>query len=575
MKIKRNWFIVIGLLIIYFIFEISVWIATDGFPSIVEQTESYSTYRIGKNYFDQGIINLKFVDDCTINPSDEAHPYYYTHQPNFPNYFSYILIALGIHSMPSQILVMILIFGLALFYMYLTVKEYTKSEQLALLILAISVFSYASVIAFGLNIIRGWTWFVIFAPLYHFKKYASNKSKVHFLIGLIFYFSTMYYDYVIALYFTLVFLLLKIFGFFEELSWKVIIKYMILGTIPPFLLHKLFLIWAIGLDTFIQDFMLTISNRVLGGSAWDDIETQSFYASKGIVYSRGVSAGQNISNMINPVIRDLSHLFGKINFFIPVILFLFSGIILLLKRVKNSITFKFFQIDNLELIKFFMVFFAPMILFAFIKYIVGYFFHGLVLPLVVFPVTIGFGVFLSLLLSNLSISIKAQSKTRFIISSIIVILVVGQFFYTQYIHLTKSFPVKSMPGYEVLPKYRNRSFSTNLPASYIYYFTNQWVKSLWSPLSAHDYDVHEFIENTDFMLARDAFTNKEKYKQPDFLFIGDLGLFPKITNPEKTFIEYSLVEKGQDFWIFDLRKKNMSINKKQKMSLFLPGGNYE
>jgi len=487
--IRRNQLVIIGLFVIFFVFEISLLVATDGYPQMYEQTESYSVYRSAKNLFDYGIINLKFLDDCSVSPSEEAHPYYYTHHPNFPIIIIYILMKLGVSTMPYHILIMIVIFGVALFYMYLTVKEYTGSEQTALLVLAVSVFSYSSVLLPGLNILRGWTWFVLFAPLYHFKKYASNKRKIHFFAGLVFYFFTMYYDYTIALYFTLVFFLLKVFGFYEKVLWKHFLGYMLLGTIPPFLLHKTFVIWAVGFNIFLQDIILAISNRVFGNPVWTEAEIKELFASKGIVCNIGVGGRDNkhVFDMIGRIVGDTSFLFGRLNLLIPIILFFVGGIILLLRKIKSIVPLqavKLFERSNGKAIKFFIAFFVPLLLLINIRYVVTFFFSPVFGPLIVFPVTIGLGVFLSTVITNFSTSVMKRRKIKLILIGFLLVFLVGQFIHTQYIHLTKTIPVKPMPGYKVLPKYKNHSFATNMVDTYIYYFTNEWAKVLWVPMPA-------------------------------------------------------------------------------------------
>ena len=241
--------------------------------------------------------------------------------------------------------------------------------------------------------------------------------------------------------------------------------------------------------------------------------------------------------------------------------FVISGIILLLNKWKRTLSsffdIQFFGVNGYRRLKFFMAFFAPIvIMFLFVKYVVAIFFISTPLPLVVFPITIGSCIFLSLLVTNLSVCIERKRKKIFILIVILLVSFSGQFIYTQYTHLTETMPIKSLPGHNVLHKYKNHSFGTNMSIVYVYYFTNEWAKTLRKPVSYNT--VKQFIEDDRHINARDKFTNTEKYLYPDYLFIANLKPFPHFSYPEATFRKYHLVEKGDDFWIFDLRKEELS-----------------
>ncbi len=65
---------------------------------------------------------------------------------------------------------------------------------------------------------------------------------------------------------------------------------------------------------------------------------------------------------------------------------------------------------------------------------------------------------------------------------------------------------------------------------------------------------HEFIMDMEYVHEKDRITNKEKYKIPDFLLVANnMFAYPNIYLPERSLRAYSLVEKGDDFWIFNLK----------------------
>src|SRR3989338_3149035 len=88
-------YIVIFLSVIYFASLFYMWHASNGLPGMKDQTESFTTYIAAKNFNDYGITNLSFLEDYATSPDPKAHPYYYTHNPDFPIYASYLLIKMG------------------------------------------------------------------------------------------------------------------------------------------------------------------------------------------------------------------------------------------------------------------------------------------------------------------------------------------------------------------------------------------------------------------------------------------------------------------------------------------------
>lgn len=76
----------------------------------------------------------------------------------------------------------------------------------------------------------------------------------------------------------------------------------------------------------------------------------------------------------------------------------------------------------------------------------------------------------------------------------------------------------------------------------------------WSQISKKEASYDEFIIGMGYVHEKDRGTNKEKYKIPGFLLVANnMFAYPGIFLPERSFNAYSLVEKGEDFWIFHLK----------------------
>lgn len=568
-KLNRNHFIVGGLFLIFFVSEVSLWIATGGFPDMVEGGETHYTYLFGKNFVKYGLVKLRFLPDGATSSSEEAHPYHYIHMPTFPIFFTYILQEAGIRSLPTHIFIMIFILGLGLFYLYLTVKEYTKNEQTALFVLAVSVFSYSGVLVWGLDLFRSWTWLIIFGPLYHLGKYESGKKKFHFWIGLFFYFLMAYYEYTLVAFLTLVIFFFKVFRFYKKLSWKHLFAYIVLGTVPALLLHQVCVIWAIGFDNFLKDLSLTYAKRIGGGIS--SYQMNEFYVSNRVMLwpSNYPKAGLgNSLKILFYIMKGRIYHYGMTYMSVLTMFFSISTIKLLIEEsflirrvflafwIKTKPFFSSLKIRN-DNTKFLLVFFVATLLICliFASYINTM--HNRKegsKPLLVFTMSIGGGILLSSLFSTILHSIKNKSKKRIIVSGVLLMLVVSLLIKVNYVDLTKRYVVRSLPGYKVLAEYKNHTFVTNFVGSIINYFTDERAIMTFF-IGNNPKLAGEYICDMTCLFEKDRIISKEKYQNPDFLFITSRSYAQEVSGPEEIFRQYPLVEKGEDFWIFDLRER--------------------
>ena len=178
---------------------------------------------------------------------------------------------------------------------------------------------------------------------------------------------------------------------------------------------------------------------------------------------------------------------------------------------------------------------------------------SLYFPFFVFVMTVGGGIFLSLLLS---IIFKPIYNSLRIIAITVMILFLGQLVITNYVHLTKYHPISSLPGHQVLHKYKGHSFVSNYHSSYINYFTDEWTKMNVGPV----YDIDRYIEETDvsvFLFVRDKLVDPEKYERPEYLFLWHtvIGSNVDYNDTLKFTKKFPVVEEGDGFMIIDLRER--------------------
>lgn len=570
MKKSRNKIILISLLAVFFIFEVSLWFATDGFPGMRENGETYAMFTTGNNFYRWGIFNLRFLEDYAMGASEEAHPYYYTHNPGFLSHFSYLLQKIGFRTIPSHTFIAIIVHTFGLLYMYLTVKEYTKNEQTALFVLAAAVFCYSEVVSCGFNTFRVWTWPLIFATLYHLKRYDSGQGNGHYWIGLIFYFLMSYYLMVLLVFLTLIILFMKLLKFYDRLSWRRLFAFMGLAIVPSILLHKLIVIYALGFDLFWKDISLTIANKVLGTVSREQMS--AFYAANHIV---NWGHEENIiTQWISSPKYQMNWLYGE---FYTEMLMIFTAICAACLLVRNkflapvyikiqsyfrrlypNLSFKI----NYSDVKFLIAFTMPVTI-NFIIFRLRYVNPNLTAaPFLVFIMIIGGGIMLSTLFTNIlthpgkgmaPFFRNMRSCKRACIPLLLFILLLTDMVKVNYSHISADMQVQGMPGYKILPKYKGHSFITNYYDSYLHYFTGEWATIVWR--EANESNVEDYLRNDEWLFERDRFTNSEKYQHPDFMFYSKrYGSFLNPGDPVKIFKDYLLVDSDQDFWIFDLRK---------------------
>lgn len=565
MRNKDGKLILIGLFLVYLIFEIALWLKTSGMPAMMEQGETYLTYLAGKNFVRYGIVKQRFIEDYAMGCSEASHPYYFTHNPDFPVFVSYFLQKIGITSLPAQTFITIFILGLGLFYMFLSVKEYTGNTAAGVFVLGVSVFTYPGVLVYGLHILRSWIWIILFGNLYHLKKYAEVNKQKDFILGILFFSLIAYYDYILTIFAAVIILLFKLFRFYAKLSFKRLIVYGILGCVPAFIVHKTFLIWALGWDTFVKDIYFTFAKRI-SGNPGIMAQMKEFYISKGIVLWEAPQVEINLTylkSLLDSAIERLGIIFGSSCLKITAVFFVFCVLrFVLANRLSEKKQAAFFVVFALSTIFICCVF--PLY--------VNAIFVGPLAPFFVFAITIGEGIFFSVLFTNLLHSIKNNSRVIMVISAIMLVFSVSYYLRINYIHLTKTIPVQAMPAHNLLVKYKGCSFVTNYQASYVNYFTDQWAKMVWWDIGALNIEeawqrdlinAHissEFIRRNEYIFERDRLINNVHYEAPDFLFITNMWAYPYFANPQQTFRKYPLVEKGDNFWIFDLRVDNQAAD---------------
>lgn len=106
----RAWLVVLATYVV--VYGGLLW-ATDGYPYVFDNNESYSSLWHARSLYENGVAQTKGLTDEVFSPSPAASPYIHSHQGNFPRLFTFILYALGLRTIGPQIWVTTFTVGLA------------------------------------------------------------------------------------------------------------------------------------------------------------------------------------------------------------------------------------------------------------------------------------------------------------------------------------------------------------------------------------------------------------------------------------------------------------------------------
>jgi hypothetical protein len=138
--------------------------------------QSVTNYRLyGAKY--------RLLEDRSTIPDPDRRPYLYTHNVNLGGLVFPLLDRLGFSTLWAKQFVTLLVFGLSLFYVFLTTSYVTKSGWAGLCVLALFCSDYGQVFLFALNALRAWHWLALFGLLFHALRILTQDEVERFDLG--------------------------------------------------------------------------------------------------------------------------------------------------------------------------------------------------------------------------------------------------------------------------------------------------------------------------------------------------------------------------------------------------------
>lgn len=512
----RTKIFVTGVFVFLAVALVSIWVRTEGFPLIKENGEVFYNYLAAKNWERFGLLKNAFLEDFATSPETEAHPYYYTHNPDFPKLISYLFLKSGVRDIRVHILFALPVFLLGIWYFYRMSRKFL-GEREALWVLFFSSTSYMISLAWGLNFFRAWSWILFCGPIYHLKAREeareSGEARRHTLMFVVWFALGAFYDYSFFLFCLLVILGLKFFGLYK-LSWKRLVLFLCGAGLPMIVLHQACVIAGVGLDIWWKDWVYTLGNRVRGIPSREAL--REFYEQAGLVLW-GYPGPFQFSKVIKKILNGFILYFGIIMAFMSLLgLMIFP--ILFWQRLKGGKamgevgnSFRFLAALSGGVL--------GMALLAWQHFVVIYTPVGVFFPLYLFWAFPCCAVVICILLKT---GHSVPGKIIFIS------LLLVNYGWAQ-IRSLKESPPRIMPGAKVLEKYRGHTFLTNSLVPAVNYFTHHWVTDGRGGEMA-------------YVFERDKLKNPDKYRNPDFFLCENCS-----ANALK------VVEEGPFWRIYDLR----------------------
>lgn len=276
------WVVILAYIIIYFGFLYK----TNFLPYVFDNNETFSSLVHAQNLYNFGVRDSFGLTDEAYGLLKSAHPYVYTHQGNFPRFYSLLLYYLGAQSAESQIFIATFTIGLAgmvLCYHYFA--KYVSCLFAAIFCLLLMT-DYIMFMQWQVNIWRVWHLFFFFSSFLCCHGLSSRWSKTFILVSML-NFACLFYMEIVYAMFTLISSLAYIILFNKSSFAKKILNSFILSSGALIGMGILICqnIAYLGLERFLLDLSYTFTSRnQLFASQLTVDQIMQFYAVNKIVF---------------------------------------------------------------------------------------------------------------------------------------------------------------------------------------------------------------------------------------------------------------------------------------------------
>ncbi len=287
------WSVLIAYIVIYFLFLYQ----NQFLPYAFDNNETFSSLIHAQNLFHFGLQKTFGLTDEAYGLLKQAHPYVYTHQGNFPRFYTFFLYYLGVKSAELHILITTFTIGLAgIWLCHRFFAKYVSCLFAAIFCLLLMT-DYIMFAQWHINTWRVWHLFFFFSSFLCCHALNKKNRNLFILLALL-NFACLYYTEIVYASFVFFSTSIYLFLLSNESYQRKISNFTIfalgsaLGIAALIIQNVLYLGW----EGFLQDLNYTFSarNQLLGGDEAHKII--KFYNENKIVFWDNFNEFQKIRN---------------------------------------------------------------------------------------------------------------------------------------------------------------------------------------------------------------------------------------------------------------------------------------
>ena len=280
-------------------------INSDLLPYVFDNNESFSAFIHGSNLYHFGLSESFGLTDEAYGPEQAAHPYVYTHQGNLPRLFAFLMYALGLKTVESQILISTFTVGLGsillawLFFFRLAGRAVANFTVLLLMT------EYILMTQWLWNSFKVWHGFLLFAMLVVIQSYASDQRQRWLWLLVVIASCVGYFDLLMGVFTFVVSAVFAIFTLRNNYKSTLlrVLTVMIIGGLVSILIFLSQLIAYYGFAGLKQDLMLTFTSRNFADAQHSD-QAREFFRSHRIVFWEAWIDSSSVANL-SAMVRGL------------------------------------------------------------------------------------------------------------------------------------------------------------------------------------------------------------------------------------------------------------------------------
>lgn len=295
---KKNQVALIYLSLFYFLLYFLYLVKCKYIPYIFDNNETFSSLTHAKNMALFGFKSTFGLTDETFSLSKAAHPFVYTHQGNFPRFYSYLLYLLGIQSFGWHIAITTFTVGFAgLIFCHQFISK-NISILFSIIFCTLLLTDYLMFSQWQVNAWRVWQFFFFFSSFICCQKIVQDQNKWFIPITILNFACLAYTEISFAVFVTLS---CFIYSFYQTNNKKnILLNTLIIGLGVGLGLTILIIqnIEFLGWQAFLTDLNYTFSSRN-SISTNETKKITTFFQNHRIAFWENFNSLNNLRNPVN------------------------------------------------------------------------------------------------------------------------------------------------------------------------------------------------------------------------------------------------------------------------------------